>query len=88
MAGPTIATDADLFDSITGRVRIGERVAAVNLDSAQISNLKSALKYINQYASNQASDVDEEETTGDGHEVRVRSWSESPSFIFERMVGI
>lgn len=60
----------------------------VNLDSAQISNLKSALKYINRYASNQAADLDDEETTDDGQQVRIRDFSERNSFIFERVVGI
>lgn len=88
MAGPTIATDAVLFDSITDRVKIGKRVAAVNLDSAQIPNLKSALKYINRHASNQAPNVDDEETTDQGQEVRVRGLSKSPSLTFERAIGI
>lgn len=79
VAGPTLTTDAVLFDSITDRVKIGERVAAVNLDSAQIPNLKSALKYINRYASDQAFDEDDEETTGDGQQVRVRRLLRSPA---------
>lgn len=88
MAGPTINTDAVLFESITDRVKFGERVTVVNLDSAQIPNLKSALKYINRYASNQATDLDDEETTDDGQQVRIRDFSERNSFIFERVVGI
>ncbi|MCJ1262646.1 hypothetical protein MMC22_002516 [Lobaria immixta] len=68
VAGPTINTDAVLFESITDRVKFGERVTVVNLDSAQIPNLKSALKYINRYASNQATDLDDEETTDDGQQ--------------------
>ena len=79
VAGPTLSTDAVLFGSITDRVKIGERVAAVNLDSAQIPNLKSALKYINRYASDQAFDEDDEETTGDGQQVRVRRLLRSPA---------
>ena len=88
MAGPTIATDADLFDSITNRVKIGKRVAAVNLDSAQMPNLKSALKYINRHASNQAFNVDDEETTEHAQQVRVRGLSKSLLLTFERVIGV
>lgn len=90
VAGPTIATDAVLFDSIIDRLKAGERVAAVNIDSTQIPNLKSALKYINRHASNQGPNADDEDTTSDDQQVRVRGLSENLSLTFDlnRVVAI
>lgn len=50
-----------LFDAIAEKVKREENTTAVTLDSTQIFNLKSVLKYINQYATNRIPDVADEE---------------------------
>ena len=56
VTGPRIATDAGLFDAIPEHAKLEEQVATIDIDSAQTPNLKSALKYINRYATMNAPD--------------------------------
>lgn len=71
LLGSCAATDVGLFDSIINLVKIKQRVAAVNFESAQITKIKAALKHITRYATDQESDLDiggDDEDLGDEHQ--------------------
>lgn len=74
MAGPRTATDAGLFCSIIEHAKQSEGVAAVTIDSAQTPNLKSALKYINKYATVQGFDQKDEESIENSQDVGILFW--------------
>lgn len=70
MAGPSSTSHTGLFGSIMEKVRREELMTAVALESSQTFNLKSALKYINQYATNRTLDVADEEVFESVQKVR------------------
>ena len=70
VAGPGSGASLDLFESIMETVNVRERAILINLSSGQCPNLKTVLKYMNQHATSQALNVDEEVGT-DGAKVRA-----------------
>lgn len=50
-----------LFDAIAEKIKKEENTIAVTVDSNQVFNLKSVLKYINQSGTNRTSDTADEE---------------------------
>lgn len=59
MTGPDSSTTLSLFESIADVVNRESRTVLVTLSSAQSSNLKTALNYINQRATSQDLDSDD-----------------------------
>lgn len=60
MTGPNSSTTLSLFESIADVVNRESRTVSVTLSSAQSPNLKTALNYINQRATSQNLDSDDD----------------------------
>jgi len=60
VSGPDNSSSSDIFNSIGGSVNVHKRAISITLSSGQSPNLKTVLKYINQYATSQAMALDEE----------------------------
>ena len=74
-----------MFGFIEESVKHEQRVLVVNLDSSQVTNLKSALKYINRIATTQESGLIE----GDIRQSVGRStWQEPHNLTFIRIPDI
>jgi hypothetical protein len=71
MAGPSATTQSCLFDFIAEKVNCEQAMKAIPLESTQTLNLKSVLKYVNQYVTNRAPDVADEETSAEVSKVRI-----------------
>ena len=62
MTGPDSSTTVPLFESIADDASLESRTVLVTLSSGQSPNLKTALKYINQCATSQ--NLDSEDDSG------------------------
>lgn len=75
LLGSSVATDLGLFSSISDLVKTKQRVAAVNFELAEITNVKAAIKYIIRYATGQGSDLnnggDDEELGEEQQQVSI-----------------
>ena len=60
MTGPDSSTTLSLFESIADVVNRESRTVLVTLSSAQSPNLKAALNFINQHATSQNLDSDDD----------------------------
>lgn len=65
MTGPDNSTIASLFESIAENANLEGRIVFVPLSSGQSPNLKTALKYINQRATSQNLDSQDDAVFND-----------------------
>lgn len=63
VTGPGGASHAGLFEKTIDCVKLEEKIAAVTLNPVQTPNLKSTLKYINRYTTNQSIDMVEDDNS-------------------------